>query len=142
MASGRPVIQPGRPVNVGVSISQQRLTITSSPFLAAEELEKIEQIVPGGASRALALVENQSAHRIKQEDRVVRSNILNERLGQLIAAGIVGGGMLAGYNLLMADRSTAGLIAMLTPLGLIAGAFLVGKVKRDRELNSRDAHRG
>lgn len=131
--------QPGRPV--GVSIHQERITITHSPFLAAEELQKIELVVPGGADRALRLVEKQADHRIKQENRVIVSNIVGERLGQLIGAAIALGGLYAGYQLILAGKGTEGFFAMFAPLAILAGIFVVGRAKRDRELGSRDVHR-
>lgn len=137
MAAGRPVQQAGRPVQSRLLVHQQT-TVTTSQFLPGEELAKIEAVVPGGAARVLAIIEKQSDHRMKQENRVVFSNILNERFGQVIAAVVVLGGMYGGYQLILAGKDIAGFIAALAPLGVIAGVFVAGKKKRDRELNEKD----
>lgn len=78
---------------------------------------------------------------MKQENRVVLSNVVGERLGQVIGAGVAFGGMYAGFQLIQSGFGVQGFIAMLAPLGILAGVFVVGRRKRVRELDSRDVHR-
>jgi uncharacterized membrane protein len=136
-ATGRPVQQPGRPV----AVFQQQTTITATQFLPGEELAKIEAVIPGGADRVLRIIENQSAHRIKQEDRVVSGNGWKEWFGQITAAIVVIGGMYGGYRLAMAGKDVAGYVSALGPLAIVAGVFLVGRKRRDRELQGKDVTR-
>jgi uncharacterized membrane protein len=119
----------------------QRTTLTTSQFLPGEELAKIEAVIPGGADRVLAIIERQSNHRMEQERRVVLSNVIGERIGQLVAAIVVLGGMYGGYHLIVAGKDAAGFVAALVPLGVVAGIFLTGRKKRDRELNEKDQPR-
>jgi uncharacterized membrane protein len=138
MAKGRPVNQPGRPVFEGV-VRRERIVITKS-ILAGDELAKIEAAVPGGADRVITLVEAQSVHRQRLEDKVVSSNITGERFGQISALAVALGAMYFGYGLLMADKPLTGFVFALGPIAALAGIFLVGKRRRDRDLDSKDMH--
>jgi hypothetical protein len=67
---------PSRPVTSIVS------THWSGPLPPAVELEKIDQIIPGGANRLLSMAEKEQSHRIEDAKR-------GQYLGWSLAAGAV-----------------------------------------------------
>lgn len=83
-----------------------------------------EDVVPGSADRILSMAEAQGAHRQRIESRVIRARNVSQILGTLFAGTFALAGLYVGYLLIMADKPATGLTAMLSPLGVIVGAFL------------------
>lgn len=96
----------------------------SGPVVHPSIADGWEAVVPGSAGRILTMAENQSSHRQSMESRVVRTRNLSQILGTVFAGTFALAGLYAGYLLIMADKPATGLTAMLTPLGVIVGAFL------------------
>jgi uncharacterized membrane protein len=62
-----------------------RQEIYSGPLPRPEDLGRYNEICPGAADRIITVFEKQSEHRRGLEEKVVTSNIRNERLGQKLA---------------------------------------------------------
>lgn len=86
----------------------------SGPIPPGEELLKYEKACPGAADRIIAMAERQSAHRQSQEHRVIGSNILGERLGSIFSLAITFVLVGSGVYLIMNNKSTVGLVSLLT----------------------------
>jgi uncharacterized membrane protein len=104
-------------------------------------LAEYNQIIPDGANRILAMAERQQAHRHELEGTVVRSNVTNERRGQLFAFIIAMTAILGGLGLILSGRDTEGLVAILGTLTALASVFVYGRYKQaqEREQKRREA---
>jgi uncharacterized membrane protein len=63
------------------------------------------------------------------ERSIVRSRITIQSRGQLIGALLSLLVLVAGIVLIATGKSTAGLVALLAPLGILAGAFIYGEYR-------------
>jgi len=96
-------------------------------------LRDIDALVPGSAERSLALFEDQSRHRMVLEKRVVTWDIVQSVLG-LIAATIIALAPIGGGVYIAASGySVAGIAAIITALGALAGTFVYGTKSRKEE---------
>lgn len=93
-----------------------------------------ENLVPGSANRMLTMAENQSNHRISIENKVVESNIANEKRGQvfafILALVVIGGAIVLLYT----GHDITGFGALLLALVSLVTVFVVGKKKGQQEL--------
>jgi uncharacterized membrane protein len=97
-------------------------------------LAKYDEVLPGLAERIVALAEKQSTHRQSLEMATVGGNIAAQARGQWLAFAIVVVGIVAGTVLIALGKPTEGLTALLTPLGIVAGAFFVTRAQQAGEL--------
>lgn len=105
----------------------------SGPIPPPEMLRGYEEILPGAMDRILAMAERQESHRHSLESASVLGNLDAQRTGQYIAGTVVILGMGIGAFLISTGKDIAGFTAMLTPLGIAAGLFLVGRAKQASE---------
>lgn len=101
-------------------------------------LREYDEVLPGLANRIVTMAETQSKHRIRLESRVTTSNIWRGHLGQIFAFLIAIAGIMAGTYLILHDKPVEGLVAILGPIGGIAGVFVWGKRKQSQELASKN----
>jgi uncharacterized membrane protein len=113
----------------------QMMCSYSGPLPPPEMLERYGKIVPGAPERILKMAEKQSEHRIELEKVVVKGNSRREnqglQYGFIISLVTIIGGIFLIYN----NKNSAGLVAILTPLGILATSFLYSKhteTKRNR----------
>jgi uncharacterized membrane protein len=100
----------------------------SGPLPDADTLREYGEIIPDGAERIMALVEGESAHRHKQEDRLVTCNVILSHRGQWIGLGLTLLFGLAGYQLGMNGHDVlAGVVFTTTIIGIIT-VFVLGRV--------------
>jgi uncharacterized membrane protein len=132
------VLQTRIPVDPGGTPTViQTQMMTSSPVPPAELLTGYNAAFPDGANRLFSLVENQSAHRQKLEDRMTAGQLAQSRTGQnyaFILAILFG---IFGFTLaLLGHTSVAITIFATTVLGL-AGVFVAGQVNQKRNLDKK-----
>jgi uncharacterized membrane protein len=96
----------------------------SAPIPPASEFEKYESVLPGSADRILKMAEKQGSHRRSIETVVITFDSLKSLGGLIGALIIVVIAMFIGLYLIMHDKPIAGFAAMLTPLAVVAGAFI------------------
>ncbi len=99
----------------------------SGPIPPPELFVGYEKALPGLADRIMTMSESQSAHRIKIESKVIKTDSLRSTLGLVFAFLIVVLGMILGAFLVYNDKPISGFVAMITPLGLVVGAFILQK---------------
>ncbi len=138
------MIQPGRPVpsspkNNGGGMIRREMMVTSisSQYPLASELQGIEAVLPGGADRVMKLVEAQAPHRQRLENRVVWSNIVGERIGQVFAAGIAFFSLWIARDLIVRGQTPEGLAIMFTAIAGLVSVFIYGRKGRDKELQRK-----
>ena len=101
-------------------------------------LIKYNSIAPGLAERIVEMAEQQSAHRRDLEKKVVYANERRAQIGQILAFIIAFAGIAAGVYLTINDKTTEGLVAIITPLAAIAGIFVYGRISQKKELSVKD----
>lgn len=104
--------------------TQSRVVAYSAPLPPASEFEKYELVLPGAADRIIKLAENQNKHRTFIEKFVVVFDSIKSLGGLIGAIVIVVAGIYGGIYLIMNNKSTEGLVSILSPLALIVSAFV------------------
>ena len=89
--------------------------------------------------RRTAMAERQGEHRMKQEDRVIRNNILMERLGWLSATLLGFGGLLASLYLVYIGRSAGGIAGIVSSLAALVGLFVYARRDQVQEVAKKRA---
>jgi uncharacterized membrane protein len=124
--------------NQPAGIVRASMQTFSGPIPAPETLARYEEIIPGAAERILAMAENQSQHRMALESRVVNSSASDQTrgmwLGFLIASLSIGGGI----YLVVIGKDGSGLASIITPLAVLAGVFVYGKSRQQKDLASKN----
>lgn len=101
-------------------------------------LQGYEQACPGAANRIIKMAENQSQHRQKIEDKVISSNIRNERTAMFLAFFITCGFAIIGAGLLFFDKQVAGYISLFGPSFFHAGNYVYRKYVEKTEPKKRE----
>lgn len=104
----------------------------SGPIPPAEEMERYEACIQGGAERIFAMAEAQSATRLKLETAIVKTNNALLVRGQIFGfiLGLVG--ILAGATVIWGGQSVAGTLLAGTSLCSLVGLFLYNDWKNSR----------
>ena len=80
--------------------------------------------MPGAGDRILGMAERQGAHRQVIEKWTVGSRSIALPLGMICGTTIALGAMYFGYNLIMADKSAEGFIAIISGIAPLVIAYL------------------
>lgn len=110
----------------------------SGPLPHPDLLIKYNEAFPGCAERIVGMAERQSSHRQAIEQKVIYSNVISERLGQILGFIIAIIVILSGVYLTMHDKPTQGIVAMLSPLIGLVVAFIYGKRYQQKQLSSKN----
>ncbi|MGH7520277.1 MAG: DUF2335 domain-containing protein, partial [Gemmatimonadales bacterium] len=110
----------------------------SGPLPHPDDLAKYEQAIPGSGERIIRMAESQATHRQELEKKVVGSNVFGERLGQVFGFVISLVAIAAGWDLIRAGKDTIGLTTILSTIVGLVSVFIVGRRKRDKELQRKD----
>jgi hypothetical protein len=89
------------------------------------------------AERQLTMAENQMKHRQGLESKVISTNAILSYLG-LISGFVLGsGGLAAAVYLIKLGRELGGGAAFVGSLATLAGLFIYGRRKQERQLEDR-----
>jgi len=131
-----PVLQQGPAAQVQERLARL-LTLQASqyqsPIPPPEIVAGYERVLPGAAERILAMAERQSAHRLRQEERVVTHNIEREKTGQWMAFAVSLVVIAGGIGLAWTGRSVTGLMMVIGDLAALAGVFVYGRRAQEQE---------
>jgi uncharacterized membrane protein len=108
-------------------VSVSKFSQYSGPIPSADALESYEKVLKGCADRIVKMAENQSNHRIKIENKVINYDGIRSILGLLFAFMIVIGSLAACTYLILKEKTNAGLLVGMVPLGTVVGAFIYQK---------------
>ena len=129
---------PPEQIERNLVLTQTTTQITSSPVPPAELLIGYNSAFPDGANRLFTLVENQSAHRQRIEDKVVNEQLAQSKRGQIFAfICAIFFGSLAGYLAVKGFSHLAGLIVTVLITSLV-GAFIWGQKSQTRSLDKKN----
>jgi len=120
-----PTLQRGL---VGISLSKREMF--SGPLPPPEMLGKYEEICSGAADRIIKMAETQSSHRQKLENKVISSDIKNEKTGMNYSFILTGGFMIIGGILLILDKQAAGYLSLFGPVAFQAGNYGIQKYRQ------------
>ena len=79
-------------------------------------------------------MENQTAHRIKIEEKVIDANIRAQERGQWMAYSIGFAAIIGGILLLFFDKPLAGYSVLVGAVATLVGVFVYGKGRQRKEL--------
>lgn len=105
----------------------QMMCAYSGPLPPPEMLERYGKIIPNAPERILKMAERQSEHRIELEKVVIKGNSRRENQGLQYGFTICLVTILGGIFLIYNNKNSAGLVAILAPLGILAASFLHSK---------------
>lgn len=108
------------------------------PLPPPSTLQGYEQAFPGAASRIIKMAENQSQHRQRIENKVISSNVKNERTAMFLAFILTGGFAIIGAVLLFFDKQVAGYISLFGPSFFHAGNYVYRKYVEKTEPKKRE----
>jgi|ERR1700722_2455054 len=108
----------------------------SGPIPDPQMFAEFEKVLPGSADRILGMAEEQSRHRQKIETRVVWFDGGKSILGLFLAFFVILAGIIAGTYLIINNKDTSGLIAILGPIVTVAGLFILQENKKKDEAES------
>lgn len=110
----------------------------SGPLPHPEILERYNELIPNGADRITKLAENQNAHRISTETKLVDQGLIQSKRGQIFAFILGISGFVSATKLgITGHYWLAGIIGGSTVTSLVL-AFIYGKYKpqQNKELNN------
>jgi uncharacterized membrane protein len=117
-----------------VQISHESYT---SPIPPPSVLAQYDEILPGCADRILKMAESQERHRHNMESSVVRSNIMNERLGLFAALTLALILTLGSIGLIAINRPVEGLSIVLGETIVLVGSFYYAQHRLRQERKER-----
>ena len=115
-----------------VTRETQETTAFAGPIPHPQTLAEYDEISPGFANRIIAMAESEAEHRHKLQEKVVRSQIWEIRLGQIFALLIASFTMATGaYCALNGAQITGSLIGTSGVAGLVS-VFISGRSKKEK----------
>ena len=100
----------------------------SGPIPSPRMLQEYEQLYPGAAKDIFEQFKKQTDHRISVENRVIDSNIKNERRGSWFAFIITMTAIVGGIALTFSGMDGAGVIVASGGLASLVAVFITGKL--------------
>ena len=99
----------------------------SGPLPDSETLIQYNSVIPNGADRIMKMAEKQQEHRMAIESKVITSQSLQSKLGQIFGLIIGLVGIISGtYLATMGETTVGGIIAGGTVVSLVS-VFVLGK---------------
>lgn len=105
----------------------------SGPLPPPGVLKQYKEIYPEAPEIIITAFENQVAHRIQSENRVISANIRHQSIGQwfgFIVALIV---IVGGLVVILLDKEVEGIVAILACLTSLVTVFIAGRWKVKKE---------
>jgi uncharacterized membrane protein len=105
-------------------IAAVRASFWSGPIPQAEELDKYNGVMDGGANRVLELIEGQATHRKDLEHKDVEADIALRKLGLVFAFVLALIATVGGLALIAAGDNAGAFGPILTAIAVLAGVFV------------------
>lgn len=120
-----------------MSVIHEEVSIRAGPLPAPKELAAYDAIIPDGANRIMKMAEDQSAHRIRIEGLVIKSQQRQSQCGQWfgLIIGLCGLG-LSTYAAIRGQPTFGAIIGGTTLVGLVT-AFLTSQDKQKADLQTK-----
>ncbi len=118
--------------------TQFEAEVYKGPLPHPDHLKQYEELYPGASKQIFTMFENQSNHRMSIETSVTASNIRGERFGQICGFIITMTAIISGFILILLGKNPQGLAIILTSLGTVLGAFVIGKTISKKQLKNKE----
>jgi uncharacterized membrane protein len=105
-------------------IAAVRASFWSGPTPQAEELDKYNGVMDGGANRVMELIEGQATHRQNLERKDVEADISLRKLGLIFAFILALIATVGGLALIAAGDNAGAFGPILTAVAVLAGVFV------------------
>ena len=100
-----------------------------SPFAPKSEQIEYEKLCPGVTDRQMSVFEK----RMDNLNTCDMIGVISYLIGMVLAFCVVMAGIYAGFILLREEKGIGGFVAMLSPLGVIAGLFFLKNVRGKKD---------
>lgn len=110
----------------------------SGPLPPPEVLEKFNEVVPGSAERIIKMAEDQFIHRSGLENKVIDSDIVTSKRGQILGFVIAIVGLVVSLVAIINGSQLAGSVIGGGTLASLVGVFMYGSRIRSRERESKN----
>ena len=110
----------------------------SGPLPHPDILARFDAVVPGAAERIIKMAENQSAHRIEIEKKVINSDIVNSKRGQIFGFVVAIFGLLSSFVLVLKGYQVVGTLLGGATLVSLVGVFVYGSESRKSERKEKN----
>ncbi|MGO9249632.1 MAG: DUF2335 domain-containing protein [Solirubrobacteraceae bacterium] len=105
-------------------VAAVRASFWSGPIPQADELDKYNGVVDGGANRVMELIEGQATHRKDLERKDVEADISLRKLGLIFAFILALIATVGGLALIAAGDNAGAFGPILTAIAVLAGVFV------------------
>lgn len=106
----------------------------SGPLPSPRTLKKYNEIIPDGAERIMKVFEDESCHRRKMEDRVIKSQTNQSLSGQILGFFIATISIIVGTYLVIQGHDAAGITIFSLDIVGLAAVFVIGKKTQQKSL--------
>jgi uncharacterized membrane protein len=107
-----------------VAAFQASASFWSGPTPRAEELDKYNGVIDGGANRVMELIEMQAAHRQELERLDVAADISLRKWGLALGFALSMTALVGGLVLIAVGKNIGALGPVLTAIAILAGVFV------------------
>ena len=127
----------GKKGNMVLHAERRQISITRSNMPDVETLEGYARVIPGGAERLMALIEQQTAHRIALEKAVLPEQIKQSNRGQIFGFILAILAFATGIIFLLKGHPYWGGAICTSTVVALASLFVMGKVKVGKNLETK-----
>lgn len=124
-------------VEISKTIATYSCKTHIGPLPDPETLKGYSEIIPDGANRILIMAENQANHRMKLESNVIKSQMSQSNLGQILAFIIGMVCIISASLLIYFDKTVGGSIIGGAGVTSLVTAFIKGKSNINKDLSEK-----
>lgn len=126
------------PEVAGMVLREEQISMHSGPIPSPEVLKGYGDIDSSFPHRIVTMAEAQSKHRMSMEESVLKSSIVNERVGMVLGAVIASISIVGGLYLALNDKNLVGFSAIFVPIGSILSIFYRNKKDEKEEIEKNN----
>jgi len=108
------------------------------PLPDPETLSEYSAIIPNGAERIMQMAEKQLDHRMKMENKVIRGQMLQSNIGQVLAFLIGIAALAASTYSIVTGHEWSGSILGIGGLTGLVTAFIKGRSQQEKSLEEKN----
>ena len=105
----------------------------SGPLPPPEVLKRFDEVVPGSAERIIKTAEGQFVHRTELERKLIESDIVRSKWGQILGFIIAIVGLLGAVVVSIFGSGVVGAVIGVGTLASLVGVFMYGSKTRSEE---------
>lgn len=123
----RPFLKPDKAKDAKLVLTRIVSKVHRGPIPSAEELDHLEQVLPGSANRCFEMAEREQSHRHSIDDKIVTREFSLRTRGQNLAlVGLIGLLAVVCFLAYLDDTVSAAALGSATIVGVVA-VFVTGR---------------